>query len=267
MDRSQQSATFLQGQDIHALWESDYLNPDMDRFYDRAFTDIIARIPINPSDHILDAGCGYCFHTKRLAKSGARITAIDFSQAALNEARKNLAGLPVELQQADLTNLPFPDASFNHAVCWGVLMHIPNINGALDELSRVLKPGGTLVLSENNMRAPDIAIRERLLRGIKRTLGRENPEVRRTPAGLEVWTDRNNGGLMVRKTDMGWLKNSMAERGMTQTHRTAGQLTEGYTNLPTRALKRAVYALNAGYYGRAPQLAAGNILHFLKVVV
>jgi ubiquinone/menaquinone biosynthesis C-methylase UbiE len=268
--RSSASESFLQGQAIHTQWESDYLNPDMDRFYDQAFADIVARANIKPSDHVLDAGCGYCLHTTRLAKSGAKITAIDFSNAALAEAEKtiskaDLAGR-VSLRQADLTNLPFSAGSFDHIVCWGVLMHIPELEKALSELARVLRPGGTLVISETNMRAPDIAFRERLLRGLKSVLGRRKSDVRRTERGLEVWTDDSTGGLMVRKTDMDWLRSTMKRHGMIQSARTAGQLTEAYTNLPSVALKRVIYAINGFYYRHSlPALfAASNILFFRK---
>lgn len=270
-ERSDQSAKFLQGAGIHSQWESDYLNPRMDEFYDKAFADIVERIPIKPSDSILDAGCGYCFHTARLARSGAQITAVDFSEAALAAAADTIRqrGLEkqVTLRQADLTKLPFADASFDHVVCWGVLMHIPDMEKALDELVRVLRPGGTLVLSENNMRAPDIAVRERAIRLVKRVTGRETADVRRTAHGLEIWTSTQDGGLMVRKTDMGFLKRAMADRGMQQTGRMAGQLTEAYTNMPLRALKRAVYALNMFYFRfiGLPQVAAGNIVYFRKL--
>lgn len=269
-ERAHQSAQFLQATDIHKQWESDYLNPDMDRFYDLAFGDVLKRVGMKPSDRILDAGCGYCFHATRLARSGAKINAIDFSEAALCAARGTLgkAGLTsqVEVQLADLTDLPFDDASFDHVVCWGVLMHIPEMEKALGELARVLKPGGTLVLSENNMRAPDIAIRERAIILIKKLLSRDVPEVKRTPRGTEVWMQTDRGGLMVRKTDIGFLKRFLAERGLHQTARVAGQFTEVYTNMPVRALKRAIYAFNSFYFThiKLPQFAVGNIIYFRK---
>ena len=179
----------------------------MDRFYDRVFADILLRIEATPDSTILDAGCGYCYHTVRLARSGAIITAVDFSEAALKVARETItnAGINVTLQTADLTALRFPDSSFDAVVSWGVLMHIPELEKALSELSRVLKRGGVLVVSENNMRSPDVAIREKLIHLLKRLLGKTNAQMKQTPRGIEVWEEAPGGGLMVRKMNMRFL--------------------------------------------------------------
>lgn len=264
------SRRFLQNKPIHQRWESDYLNPDMNAFYDLAFADIVARIGATPKTMILDAGCGYCYHTTRLARSGARITAVDFSDAALAAARVTIeeAGLQdqVTLRQADLTALPFPDGTFDSVVTWGVLMHIPQLELALSELARVLKPGGTLVVCENNMHSLDVRIRERAIRLAKKALGRGQPEMEITPRGIENWTRTDSGGLMVRKTDMNFLDRFMAARGLDLATRTAGQFTEAYTNLPLKPLKRLVYAFNVFYFRRqlSPALAMGNIVYFRK---
>ncbi len=268
--RASQSEQFLQSVDIHAQWESDYLNPDMDRFYDFAFNQIIERLNPRPSDNVLDAGCGYCHHTVRLARSGSRITAVDFSETALKAAQRTVAAAGLEkqvtLRRADLTRLPFDDASFEFVVSWGVIMHIPEMEAALCEMIRILKPGGMMVLGENNVHSPDVAVRERLTRIVKIFLGRQLPEMKRTERGLEVWMPSEFGGLLVRKTDMSYLTRFLADRGLRRTARTAGQFTEAYTNVPTRSLKRLIYALNMFYFRfiQWPQLAIGNILYFQK---
>src|ERR1700730_14745996 len=194
---SDRSKSLLQRREIHAQWESDYLNPDIDHFYDLAFSDIIKRIRPTPNSEILDAGCGYCYHTVRLARSGAKLTSVDFSDAALRVARETIdrAGLQnqVTLRQADLTCLPFQDASFDYVVSWGVLMHIPQLETALSELARVLKPGGILVLGENNMRSLDVSIRERLIHVVKTALGRPTDKMNYSPRGIEVWKQRGHG--------------------------------------------------------------------------
>lgn len=122
-DKSLQSEKFLSQTDIHAQWQSDYLNADMDRFYDLAFGDIVKVLSVRPTDRILDAGCGYCYHTVRLARSGASITAVDFSEAALAAGQQTIANAAmadqVDLRQADLTALPFADSSFEAVVSWG----------------------------------------------------------------------------------------------------------------------------------------------------
>ena len=116
------------------------------------------------------------------------------------------------------------------------------------------------------MHSLDVLIRERALRAVKRLLGRELAEVRQTPRGIEVWMQSATGGLLVRKTNMRFLKMFLAQKGLVQIDRIAGQFTEGYTNMPTRALKRLLYALNVFYFRhiRSPNLALGNILFFRR---
>ena len=161
-DLAGQSHEFLQKPEIHDRWLSDYLNPDIDRYYDLAFAQIVQKIGATDRTTLLDAGCGYCHHTVRIARSGARITGVDFSEAALSAAKETLdrSGLSgqVSLQRGDLTSLPLPDASFDAVICWGVLMHIPEMDKALSEFSRVLKHGGMLVLGENNVASLDVQI-------------------------------------------------------------------------------------------------------------
>jgi 2-polyprenyl-3-methyl-5-hydroxy-6-metoxy-1,4-benzoquinol methylase len=270
-EKSLQSERYLSQADIHSQWQSDYLNADLDRFYDLAFADIVKVLNARPQDKILDAGCGYCYHTTRLARGGASITAVDFSDAALAAGRQTIAraGIAdrVNLQQADLTKLPFPDNSFDFVVSWGVLMHIPEVEMALTELSRVLKPAGVLVLCENNVDSLDVAIRERAVNAIKGLIGRSVPEMRITPSGTEAWIkEEGGGGLMVRKTKMSFLSEFLKAKGLIEFRRSAGQFTEIYTNLPSKALKRLVYALNMLYYKHVglPSLAMGNIIYYRK---
>ena len=63
--RDTQSEAFLATPDIHAAWESDYLNTDMDVFYDDAIAAIAAAVPPESNPHLLDAGCGYAYHSNR----------------------------------------------------------------------------------------------------------------------------------------------------------------------------------------------------------
>jgi ubiquinone/menaquinone biosynthesis C-methylase UbiE len=269
-EKSFQSETFLGQSAIHGQWQSDYLNLDMDRFYDLAFSNILDVLQARRGARILDAGCGYCYHTIRLARGGARITAVDFSNVALAAAERNIAdaGLRdrVELQRADLTALSFADNTFDFVVSWGVIMHIPDIENALLELARVLKPGGVLVLCENNMHSLDVAVRERLIRLMKRAIGRNVPEIQRTPRGIEAWHQSDSGGLMVRKTDMGFLSAYLRRIGLVEEQRRAGQFTEAYTNVKARWLKRLIYRFNLLYYQhiRSPTLAIGNIVFYRK---
>lgn len=264
------SDTVLERDEIHEEWEEQYLTPEMDRFYDRAFDEIARRLHAPRGARLLDAGCGYCFHAVRLARHGFKVTGVDFSDAALAQARRYLESVgmvdEIEVRQANLLDLPFEDESWEYVHCWGVLMHIPHLEQALRELARVTKKGGKLVIMENNMRSLHVQVYEPLLRMVKTVLGRSKPTRRLTERGIESWYQKPGGEMLVRMTDMGFLERFLGQQGMTLEDRFAGQLTELYTSVPVPAIKRALQQANALYLDKvaAPGISQGNILIFRK---
>jgi SAM-dependent methyltransferase len=103
---------------------------------------------------VLDAGCGFGWGTAMLAEGGAeRVCGVDSSEEALAEARERTADLTVELEQADLGALPFDDASFDLIVCLGALERAADRELALEELRRVLRPEGVLLISSARRKA------------------------------------------------------------------------------------------------------------------
>jgi ubiquinone/menaquinone biosynthesis C-methylase UbiE len=83
--------------------------------------------------------------------AGLTITAIDFSPRMLEQARMHAAQhhIVVELHEADVQALPFPDASFETAIATCVFCSVPDPVLGLRELRRVLIPGGQLLLLEH----------------------------------------------------------------------------------------------------------------------
>jgi ubiquinone/menaquinone biosynthesis C-methylase UbiE len=108
---------------------------------------------------VLDAGYGPGEHSIRVARENCQVCAIDISQTMLQEAitRVEKVGMShaVEFQQQDLTHLNFPDESFQYVFSWGVIIHIREIEKALDELSRITKHGCKLALYVTNKTAWD----------------------------------------------------------------------------------------------------------------
>lgn len=107
------------------------------------------RFDIRGAKHILDAGCGNGRYTRFLLKhadADAVITSFDYSQQMLRRARKRVANPRITHVAADLTRLPYADATFDAAVCGWVLEHLPDPRPGLQQLARVLKPGGKLLL-------------------------------------------------------------------------------------------------------------------------
>ena len=83
-----------------------------------------------------------------VAKAGADYTGIDLTEAAIELARKRfaLSQLNGEFRVSDAENLDFDDASFDLVYSHGVLHHTPDIEAAVREIYRVLKPGGRAIV-------------------------------------------------------------------------------------------------------------------------
>jgi len=99
---------------------------------------------------VLDLGCGPGFWTVELAERGCRqIVAADLTQTALNLARRRCAmyGVEAEFCIQNAENLTFPDGSFTHVNCQGVIHHTPDTAACAREIARVLRPGGTACIS------------------------------------------------------------------------------------------------------------------------
>jgi SAM-dependent methyltransferase len=265
MDRTAESQRFLAEQPIHSDWETDYLNSDLDPFYDAAFERIVRSLKAKPGETILDAGCGYCFHAARLALAGLKVTGVDLSPAALANARRLLQeqGLSVDLRTGDLLALPFADASFDYVSCWGVLMHVPELERALSELARVLRPGGRLCLMENNDKSVHVRFLEPLIRASKRMLRRPVPRRDRNERGIEEWRTE---GLLVRKLNIDWAVAFLARHQLEMVDRFPGQFTEIYTSLPSRSVRQTIHSLNRWWLqaNSSSRMALGNILIFEK---
>lgn len=97
---------------------------------------------------VLDVGCGTGRHALWLAAGGARVTAVDFSEGMLAEARQKPGAEAVRFVVHDLhRTLPFAEGSFDRAVSGLVLEHLHDLRAFFAELHRVLRPGGRAVIS------------------------------------------------------------------------------------------------------------------------
>lgn len=99
------------------------------------------------SGNILEVGCGLGCMAMNWAKHGAKITAVDLNPTAVHMTKKRFKvfDLPESsVMEADAENLPFSGGCFDYVYSWGVLHHTPNIQSALDDIYRVLRPGGEI---------------------------------------------------------------------------------------------------------------------------
>ncbi len=122
----------------------------------------------------------------------------------------------------------------------------------------LIAPGGTLVISEGNMRS----LQAVTLRWIKKLLGRERAEIMHTPAGIEFWEETSTARLMTRQADIPWLIAEFRRHGLELVERRAGQFTEIYVLLPWKPLRRLVHAINNFWFRwiRLAGPAYGNLL-------
>lgn len=97
---------------------------------------------------VLEVGCGVGTDAINFARRGARYTGVDLTEASIELVRRRfeLEGLPANLRVADAEELPFADDSFDLVYSHGVLHHTPDTQRAIDEVHRVLKPGGAALV-------------------------------------------------------------------------------------------------------------------------
>jgi ubiquinone/menaquinone biosynthesis C-methylase UbiE len=104
----------------------------------------------------LDAACGTGRHSAYLAALGHEVIGVDTSPEMLRRARQKVPG--GEFHEADLHDLPLPDDHVDLVVCALALMHVPDLEPVLAEFVRVLRPGGSLVISDWRTLVKEIAL-------------------------------------------------------------------------------------------------------------
>ena len=105
-----------------------------------------------PTDHVLDAACGTGDLAEAFAAAGvAAVSGVDFTAEMLRIARRKavrLSGVRPSYLRADVTDLPFPDASFDIvAIAFG-LRNVADPRRTLGEFRRALRPGGRIMILE-----------------------------------------------------------------------------------------------------------------------
>ncbi len=179
---------------------------------------------------VLEIGCGMGTHAALLAHAGAKLTAIDLSQPAVEMTRRRLelSGLVGRVEQADAERLPFPDALFDTVWSWGVLHHSRSFERCIDEVSRVLRPGGRLLLMVYHRRSLFYYLHQCFVRGL--LLGQFRH------SSLEQIYRRNVDGAYARMFTTAELRGLLAERQLDATTEVVGAKAELFP-IPASRLK------------------------------
>jgi ubiquinone/menaquinone biosynthesis C-methylase UbiE len=124
-----------------------------------------------PGERILDVGCGTGVFTVDFLAAGTDVVGLDISRPMLNLARKKTMGCAFFPVQGDLQYLPFSQNSFDRTVSITALEFIADAKSAIDELFRVTRPGGCVVVATLNSLSPWAACRTaKTLRGQRHIL-------------------------------------------------------------------------------------------------
>jgi SAM-dependent methyltransferase len=138
-------ASPISTRDGYAKWAPFYDAPgnEMVDLEQPVVREILEGLPVGVA---LDAACGTGRHTSYLASLRHQVIGVDASPEMLAIARAKVPD--AEFHEADLHSLPVADESIDVVVCALALVHVPDLEAALAEFVRVLRPGGHLVVSD-----------------------------------------------------------------------------------------------------------------------
>jgi ubiquinone/menaquinone biosynthesis C-methylase UbiE len=120
----------------------------------QAILQMVEKWGLPPGSRFLDLGCGPGFVTRDLARMGYCGVGLDASPAMIEHSTQEANSMGIadswSYKLGDVEAVPFPDRSFDAAVCSGVIDYLPGDDKFLAEVARVLKPGGQFLLCVTN---------------------------------------------------------------------------------------------------------------------
>lgn len=110
---------------------------------------ILQRLGKIKGKSILDAGCEAGHISIKLLERGAKVTAVDIVEPALEAFKEKIKGTNYnpKIIKASIQELPFEDNTFDSTICTETLEHVPDVKKCLSELNRVTKQSGTIIIT------------------------------------------------------------------------------------------------------------------------
>ncbi|MCX6290361.1 MAG: methyltransferase domain-containing protein [Bacteroidetes bacterium] len=109
--------------------------------------------PFITGKEVLDVGCGMAYGTALMAQSAKKITGIDYDQQTVTGNSQRYASIPnLSFRQGAVPPLPFADQSFDVVTAFQFIEHIEHRKEFIKEALRVLKPGGSLLVTTPNVK-------------------------------------------------------------------------------------------------------------------
>ncbi|WP_053365413.1 class I SAM-dependent methyltransferase [Bacillus sp. FJAT-27245] len=138
----------------------------------KARKELFSSIPFLKSERILFVGVGTGADLMQIPLSDLNVTAIDFSKEMLEKAKRKANGKKVEFLVMDAQELSFPDESFDWVIGSLILSVVPDGEKAFQEMARVVKKGGGIVIFDKFApRGRDLGRLKKLVRPLIRLLG------------------------------------------------------------------------------------------------
>lgn len=136
-----------------AIWDSDsYSNPKLREEKAKYKLDSIEEyISVNQQDICVDLGCGGGYISKELfLRYKCKVLSLDESKTAIEYAKKHNSFDNSHYFRSSATKIDLLDSSVDIVFCFGVLEHVREINLAISEIKRILKPKGKIVITSSN---------------------------------------------------------------------------------------------------------------------
>jgi ubiquinone/menaquinone biosynthesis C-methylase UbiE len=159
----------LKTEEIDLEWNDDDVVPDvvypnLDFLFQQMLHLTLKEVAPGHGELILDVGCGRAIDGARLCQKGAQVVGLEPSRVMLVRAKEHLTenNARVVLAQGIGENLPFKPRSFDKVMCKGALDHFYSPSQTMEEIARVLKPQGEMIISIANFNSLGFRLAKKL---------------------------------------------------------------------------------------------------------